>query len=200
MAPQAEAPEAGQAFTLVPFGAGAGTLPGPVPADLAISGRAAIRRSGGAGIDLQLEFELTGLAGVRLPPAGERPGRRHGLWQHTCLEAFIGAADEKPYWELNLAPSGDWNVYRLADYRRDLAEEPCFTALPFAVIHSGTPDSGLSLRLACPLPGELAAAGPLRMGVTAVIETEAGGLSYWALHHPGPDADFHDRRGWRLRF
>jgi hypothetical protein len=200
MAPQAEAPEASLAFTLVPFGAGGGALPGPVPADLSISGRVGIRRSGGAGALLQLGFELTGLSGVRLPAAGERPGRRHGLWQHTCLEAFIGAAGEKPYWELNLATSGDWNVYRLADYRRDLAEEPCFTALPFAVIHSGTAGPGLTLRLSCLLPGELAAAGPLQVGVTAVIETEDGGLSYWALHHPGPDADFHDRRGWLLRF
>lgn len=200
MEPQATGSEASRPFRLVPFGAEPGAPPGAVPADLVISGQVAIRRSGAAGALLQLEFELGGLAGVRLPPAGERSGRRDGLWQHTCLEAFIGAAAQKAYWELNLAPSGDWNVYRLSDYRQELVEEPCYTALPFAVIRSGAAGPGLILRLACPLPGELAAAGPLQVGVTAVIEADDGSLSYWALHHPGPDADFHDRRGWLLRF
>ncbi|WP_053068297.1 DOMON-like domain-containing protein [Synechococcus sp. GFB01] len=199
MDPQPEAPEACQPFRLVPFVGGAGALPGPAPGDLAIGGRLAIRRSGGSAALLQLEFELCGLAGVRLPPAGERPRRRDGLWQHTCLEAFIGAVGQTPYWEVNLAPSGDWNVYRLSDYRQGLEVEPCFTELPFTVTRSGAAGLGLTLRLTCPLPRELAAAGALQVGVTAVIEAEDGGLSYWALHHPGPDADFHDRRGWLLR-
>lgn len=39
----------------------------------------------------------------------------------------------------------------------------------------------------------------LEVGITAVIEHSDGRLSYWALHHPAPEADFHLRGGFRIR-
>jgi len=32
--------------------------------------------------------------------------------------------------------------------------------------------------------------------LTAVIETQDGNLSYWALHHPAERPDFHRNAGW----
>ena len=31
------------------------------------------------------------------------------------------------------------------------------------------------------------------VGIAAVIKLAGGGLTYWALTHPGPQADFHRR-------
>jgi hypothetical protein len=35
--------------------------------------------------------------------------------------------------------------------------------------------------------------------VTAVLQQQSGSCSYWALRHPGPEADFHRRDGFALR-
>jgi hypothetical protein len=37
-----------------------------------------------------------------------------------------------------------------------------------------------------------------RIGVTAVIESPAGDLSYWALKHPAEKPDFHDPNGFSI--
>jgi hypothetical protein len=50
-----------------------------------------------------------------------------------------------------------------------------------------------------PLPAALAAVQPLELAVTAVLEQRNGLISYWALQHGGPEADFHRRDGFVLR-
>ena len=39
----------------------------------------------------------------------------------------------------------------------------------------------------------------LLLGLTAVIESTDGSLSYWALAHPRGVPDFHARAGWTAR-
>ena len=39
----------------------------------------------------------------------------------------------------------------------------------------------------------------LEVGITAVIEHSDGRLSYWALHHPAAEADFHHRGGFTIQ-
>ncbi|MEB3234818.1 MAG: DOMON-like domain-containing protein [Cyanobacteriota bacterium] len=151
-------------------------------------------------VTLQLRYRLSATADLLLPAPLTAPIRGDGLWQHTCLEAFVGASAQEPYWEFNLAPNGAWNVYRLDGYRRGLQQESFYDALPFAVDRQPQQGPGvLEVVLACPLPAPLARAAELQVGLSAVLEDQRGGLSYWALAHPGPEADFHDRRGWLLR-
>ena len=60
----------------------------------------------------------------------------------------------------------------------------------------------LELSLDLLLPQELALAclqHTLQLGVTAVIEHQGGALTYWALTHSGPEADFHRREDFLLR-
>lgn len=165
---------------------------------------------------LQLRYRVRGAGSLLLPENAAVAERRDGLWEHTCLEAFVAAgvapgvtagvsnpeATER-YWEFNLAPSGHWNVYQLEAYRHGLQPESFYGALPMAItMGEGQADGGadtLELSLRCPLPPPLATATELQVGLTAVIETRSGELSYWALHHPGPQADFHQRGGWTLR-
>lgn len=183
----------GAAHRLVPFDIQA------APA-LRLEATARVIRSEDAPAQLQLTYRLSSLAGLRLPPSGADPRRCDGLWQHTCLEAFVGVPGGEAYWEFNLAPSGDWNVYRLDRYREGLQQEALYADLPFAIDldHlNGTPV--LRLDLHCRLPEEVSAAAELALGLSAVLEEQSGALSYWALHHPAAQADFHDRRGWVLR-
>ncbi|OGB15118.1 MAG: hypothetical protein A3B67_07385 [Burkholderiales bacterium RIFCSPHIGHO2_02_FULL_66_10] len=41
-----------------------------------------------------------------------------------------------------------------------------------------------------------ATGAPLVLGLSAVLETRDGLLSYWALHHPTARPDFHHRAGF----
>lgn len=188
-------------FELQPFG-GTAERTGLGLENLLLAGRAGIERGGpshGGAPRLQLQWQLVGTGeaaptALQIPPPAPQPRRRDGLWQHTCLEAFVAAADADAYWELNLAPSGDWAVYRFDSYRSG-QQSPPLQAPPLTI--QARPD-GLEVQLHWPLPPELAAAGVLSLGITAVLEQRSGALSYWALHHPGPEADFHRREGFTL--
>ena len=107
------------------------------------------------------------------------PQRRDGLWQHTCFEAFFGVLGSDDYWEFNLAPSGDWNVYRFAGYRAGQTPETAYGPLPLTVMgpraappaadcRLTAPRALLELEMCCPLPPRCRSgcrrAAPLRWG------------------------------------
>lgn len=178
-------------FVLQPFGLTAADL------GLRLQGQVALQ-----GDRLRIRYQLSGdLGSVKLPPpAAAGPARCDGLWEHTCFELFLAAEGMEPYWEVNLAPNGHWNLYRLDRYRHGLAPMPDRDALPVAV--DTTPEQ-LHLSLELLLPQELVWAcrqRALRLGVTTVIEQRGGALSFWALAHGGPQADFHRREDFLLRF
>lgn len=191
--PPPAGPGAPQSFRLVPFD------PTTAPAGVQLHG--ALQRTDGR---LHLRYHLADPSGaIRIPPATPAPARRDGLWNRTCLELFLAVPGAAAYWEFNLSPCGDWNVYRLSGYRQGLAPEPAVAALPVAVARR---DDGLELELSFPLAPLVAAEQPLQVAVTAVLEQHApaggsgeGPLSFWALGHPGPEADFHERAGFLLR-
>jgi hypothetical protein len=60
----------------------------------------------------------------------------------------------------------------------------------------------LNLSLTCALPPALitpTAAARLEVGVSAVLQSSSGELSYWAVAHPGSEPDFHHREGFCLK-
>lgn len=120
--------------------------------------------------------------------------RRDGLWQSTCFEAFFADPAHEHYWEINLAPNGHWNVYRLDRYRQGLQPEPQVSALTYSLHQSA---SDLQLRFSLNLEPLIASIERLDLSLTAVLEHPEHGCSYWALHHAGKEADFHRRDSFR---
>ncbi|MDO9533056.1 MAG: DOMON-like domain-containing protein [Deltaproteobacteria bacterium] len=140
---------------------------------------------------LAIRYDLRGdLAELVIPAPAAMPARRHGLWEETCCEFFLGVKDAPRYWEFNLSPAGHWNVYRFDGYRRGMAEETALTSLPVSVRRGSD-----SLEVALELDVEkiVATDQPLMVGIAAVIKLAGGRMTYWALIHPGPAADFHRR-------
>jgi hypothetical protein len=175
-----------RAFALRPF-------PTAAPArDLWIDGTAVLRSDG-----LELRYVVRGsLADVALPSPVGQPLRRHGLWRATCFELFLAPRGSHAYWEFNLSPSGDWNVYRFTGYRSGMEEEPAFSSLPCAC-QSRSDVLALGVRL------DLGAIFPviprLEAAVAATVLRPQAGMTYWALSHPGPEPDFHRRDAFRLQ-
>jgi hypothetical protein len=153
----------------------------------------------GDGDQLRIHYQLIGdLEAVVFDPGsppGLTPARRDGLWQTTCLEFFVGGALDPAYWEVNLAPSGDWNIYRLNSYRSDLQADQSYQTLKSSLKQSST---RLLMELECPLPAPLRGKHELELAICAVIQLKQGSFSYWALHHGGAEADFHRRDGFVL--
>lgn len=152
---------------------------------------------------LLLVYALRGaLTDLRLPAAAASPARIDGLWQHTCFEAFVGTDGDHPaYREFNFAASGDWAAYRFSAERvRDMAAETIASPAPPRIVTSRSRGAVFTLGAEVPvgwLPD--AVDRPWLLGLSAVIESADGRLSYWALHHPAPRPDFHHRAGWTAR-
>ncbi|MEM7590830.1 MAG: DOMON-like domain-containing protein [Cyanobacteria bacterium P01_A01_bin.83] len=169
-----------KSFSLVPFAS-------KIKIDPAIKITGKITRQNNL---LNLKYTLDGTAKIVIPPPVASPTRQYNLWQHTCFEFFLGLKDSTKYWEFNLAPDRSWNVFYLSNYRQDLAQELAFKTLPFKILPQ---QDTLQLDLKIDLTKIVSAQQFLEVGITTVIEDQQQQLSYWALNHPGQQADFHCR-------
>ena len=151
------------------------------------------------GAGLRLVYTLAGNITALQIPRATAPGSADGLWQHTCLEAFVATEDDAAYREFNFAPSGQWAIYDFARERvrvrvsesADAGESPIFQT-------SFAPDQ-FTLTADLAWAGLPARGAALCLGLSAVVEESTGQLSYWALTHPGERPDFHHPAGRTLR-
>ena len=144
---------------------------------------------------LSIHYEVTGdIDQIVIPVISPFPSRKDDLWKATCFEFFLAIPNKPQYWEFNMSPSGDWNVYKMDVYRRvGFREEKAITELPFVFkMH----ESKIILDLQVELDPLFQVSQQLQMGITSTIQTIDGDETYWALSHPGPQADFHLRGGF----
>jgi hypothetical protein len=169
-----------QTFSLQPFSYNE-SLP-----NLKIAGNVA--RNGNL---LIISYALLGdLKEVAIAETSDNPTRKNELWQDTCFEFFIGIKDSPRYWEFNLSPSGDWNIYGFDGYRQGMQEEVTFTTLPFSVHQSS---DCLAIALDIDLDQIVPVEQSIDVAITTVLNYGDGEVSYWALTHQGTEADFHLR-------
>jgi hypothetical protein len=146
---------------------------------------------------LRCEYALHADLGQLRVPASRGPSPVDGLWQHTCFEAFVAAADASVYYEFNFSPAGDWAAYRFAAYRAQM--QPAAIAPPPGVETSQGPGR-LALAATVDIRGlaEIARAPRLRVALAAVVEGAGGALSYWSLRHAAGKPDFHHPDGFAV--
>ena len=135
-----------------------------------------------------------GAVGI-LVPAPVVPTACDNLWQHTCCEAFVSAADDGDgYLEFNFSPSGCWAIYRFDAYR--VRDESYICPYVPKIELKQLPDG---FELTAKISSEvLPQANSWLVGLTAVIETTDGQKTYWALRHDAPQPDFHLRSQFLL--
>jgi hypothetical protein len=174
-------------------------LPHPSTPQGAVRGiGVAVRRE--AGSRLRLCYRLEGdPRRLRLPPPAAATFALN-LWEHTCFEAFIAVEGSSAYHELNLSPSGEWAVFGFSEYR-EIAEVDIEGEAPGIAVRIGADTVELEavIDLAAMAAGRGRPALPiaaLRLGLSAVVESEDGAFSYWSLVHlPGaPDFHHHETR------
>lgn len=139
---------------------------------------------------LAIHYVLFGPLAELMIPEPVLPARKQGLWEATCFEFFLAVKHSPQYWEFNLSPTGDWNVYRFAAYRQGMQEETAFTSLPFSIQNQS---DALLITLELDLHQIVQADQALEMAINSVIKHRDGEATYWALTHCGSQADFHRR-------
>ena len=158
---------------------------------------------------LRLIVQLEGSLAATLPITNRVGQRQFGLWQHHCFELFIGELESNAYWELNLAPNGNWNCFKFSDYRKDQRESEAYSLAGLQAVRSaqsyrleanidikpilkkkGLEKMGLEAR-GLEARGLEKGSLALRLGASAVIAT-ATQLNYFSIRH-GATPDFHHR-------
>jgi len=146
---------------------------------------------------LSIQYKVHGdIDQIVFPMPSIPPSRKHDLWKATCFEFFIAIPDQPQYWEFNMSPSSDWNVYVMDAYRQvNMREETAFTQLPFEF---NKKNDKISINVNVDLNPIVQLEMNLDIGIAAIIQTKDGHESYWALAHPNPQADFHLRESFNL--
>jgi hypothetical protein len=148
--------------------------------------------------DLHLRYVLHGPVDmIRLPRAGAI-SRGDRLWEHTCAEAFVAAEGASAYVELNFCPSRTWAAYAFTAYRERAPVAPN-PAEPRIVTRREQDSLALEALVALTDLSPAYRDAVLRVGLAMVIEATDGRLSYWALHHPSAQPDFHHPDGFTIR-
>jgi hypothetical protein len=129
-------------------------------------------------------------------PATERPNREMNLWDHTCVELFIGPLSESRYCEFNLSPSGQWNTFLFDNVRENMRQAQSVECLESSVrdIAEGHRQIETTIRFDTWQDHH-----EFRVGISSVVELTGGTMQYFALSHPGSRPDFHARSGHEIR-
>jgi hypothetical protein len=174
-----------RSFSLIPF-------PAPTIPAVSLTGRFSLQDH-----ILTLHYAIGGNIGeVLLPPASLSRSRKDELWKTTCFEFFLAVKDRPGYWEFNMSPSGDWNVYRMDAYRRvGFREETAIPQLPFEFKKES---QQVVLDVSLELTSIIRPEEEVQAGITTVIQSMDGSETFWALDHPAPYADFHLRESFIL--
>jgi hypothetical protein len=146
---------------------------------------------------LAIHYRVAGqLAEVLIPAPADIPSRKNALWEDTCFEIFIAVKDSSRYWEFNLSPAGHWNVFHFSAYRKDMRADTAIGPLPFGVRRR---PGALSLSLEMDMSRIIRLDRIVEVGLSAVIKYKSGERNYWALVHPGQEADFHRRESFIIQ-
>ena len=155
--------------------------------------------------ELRLSYKIEGadakeFSKISVPPIDSSPSRMNELWKTTCFECFVPCLDSEAYLELNLSPSGAWNLYAFKSYREGMTEfqiNPL--SIPKQTILSRS-ESELVSEWIVPLTGLRQGMVSVKrnelrlgsLGLTTVLQTSVA-TTYWALKHDGVKPDFHLR-------
>ncbi|PAX60548.1 DOMON-like domain-containing protein [Brunnivagina elsteri] len=176
-----------QTFSLKPFPAT------ETQSDIKITGKIARNEN-----LLLISYALTGnISEVEILTPSDNPTRKNELWEHTCFEFFIGIKNSPRYWEFNLSPTSDWNIYRFDGYRQGMQEETAFSTLPFSISQSS---DCLAIALDFDLSKIIPNEEIVDVAIASVIQSKNSQISYWALTHCAGEADFHQRGSFVLDF
>ncbi len=148
---------------------------------------------------LKVAFELIGdLENVLISKPVDLPARVIGLWESTCFEMFIKNNEKEEYLEFNCSSANNWNIFYFPKERAALKE---FTSITNLASSSVLKQDKLTVSFWIDLkklPIDFWIEGQMSLGLTSVIESTSGELSYWALNHIDSKPNFHNPKSFNF--
>jgi hypothetical protein len=153
-----------------------------------------VRRPSGSTVELHYVAQGD-IRRVAIPPRAES---KHvdELWKHTCFEVFLRDPAGVGYAEFNFSPSTEYAGYGFSRYREGMQAQQC--TKPEVSFTGGDRRIELRASVWTARVDHINPEGPLRLGISAIIEETDGTKSYWALAHPQGKPDFHHIDGFAL--
>jgi len=137
---------------------------------------------------LKLSVRLSGPLQAALDQASRLGQRRALLWKENCFELFLRLPCQTNYWEINLAPGGDWNCFSFTNYRENLKESQDIQIHQFL---SQNQKDYFCLETILDLKRQTSRLSEMAwVGFAAVLENQ-NGLNYFAVTHE-TKPDFHN--------
>ncbi|OQW47306.1 MAG: hypothetical protein A4S09_16050 [Proteobacteria bacterium SG_bin7] len=141
--------------------------------------------------EIDVTFTVTGeLSKLYIPDGKSNPQRLDNLWKHTCFETFIKQSSQRNYIEINASPSGDWALYSFTDYHQGMANVSEVNDFKVSSSFDKKKES-LKCWYTINLKPFLLPENNLDIGLSCILETNKGELSYWAINHKNEKPDFH---------
>ena len=147
-----------------------------------------VKRSNASAIELHYVAEGD-ISRVAIPPRAAESRHVDELWKHTCFEVFLRDPAGIGYAEFNFSPSTEYAGYAFPRYREGMSSQHC--SKPEVSFVSDARRLDLRASVWMGRVSHINPDGPLRLGISAIIEETDGTKSYWALAHPQGKPDFH---------
>jgi hypothetical protein len=149
---------------------------------------------------LTLIYDVRGdIAALHLPSSELPPQRQDNLWETTCFECFIGQPQKSHYWEINLSPNRNWNVFTLSDYRKDIQETSQIGQVNVITNETDHREERFTLVAQLSLDPFVPIDCEIELSLTAVIQDKQNNCTYWAVSHRATEPDFHQRSSFIIQ-
>lgn len=140
---------------------------------------------------IDVSFTISGdLNRLYVPAISKNPQRLDNLWKRTCFETFVKQSSQSNYIEINASPSGDWALYSFSDYHVDMANAREVKDFKVSAKLDKEKDT-LKCWYTVNLKPFHLPQNNLDIGLSCILETDKGELSFWAVNHKKEKPDFH---------
>jgi len=136
---------------------------------------------------LRMDYILRGalIEEIELSKEVSTPKRTDDLWKDSCFELFL-FHKSGAYWEINLSPSKNWNIYKFRSYRDGMQRENKINRIN---IKTDKQENQFLLTTKINF-NKILDFEDVNLAFTAVTKDKSGEINYWALKHL-EKPDFH---------
>lgn len=115
--------------------------------------------------------------------------RKQDLWKQNCFELFWKNPEGASYFEWNISPLGEWNLYEFSSYRKGMRE---VTAAQTPQVSSFLSQNGFELKVTLPqaFPSKAVHVRP-----AVILYPKGGEALFFSNAHASERPDFHD---WKV--
>jgi len=125
----------------------------------------------------------------------EKIERKNELWKSTCFELFIANEQSEEYYEINISPFKQWNIYHFDGYKKGMKE---FKKVSEPIIQMTKENYNYKLSFEIEFNQKIFNNEGLSFNLATII-LDKNNLRHFYTMYPRKTADFHNRMSWKTK-